>query len=86
MEHSGGPCTGCGEREPVTSDGYCRECLQYRFGGDQEEALLVNAMMRGVVTSLLDASVPSELIVTAVHRALEEDRERQAKYLAGGGR
>ncbi len=38
-----GKCTGCLEREPVTSDGYCRECLRYDHGYDQAEEKVLQA-------------------------------------------
>ena len=74
-----GKCTGCLEREPVTVDGYCRECIRYQHGYDQAEEKVLEATVGGAVTSALELGVSSEAITLAVHRAVESYREREAE-------
>lgn len=51
LEH----CDECGEREPVTSDGMCRECLRYHYGYAQAQEQLVEQTVGGAVTGALEA-------------------------------
>lgn len=74
--HDDGKCTGCLEREPVTSDGYCRECIRYQHGYDQAEEKVLGATVGGAVTSALELGVSSEAILLAVHRAVERHHDR----------
>ena len=71
-----GKCTGCLEREPVTVDGYCRECIRYQHGYDQAEEKVLEATVGGAVTAALELGVSSEAITLAVHRAIERHHER----------
>lgn len=77
-------CTGCLEGAPITSDGYCAECMRYRFGYDQAEEKVALAMLGGAVTAALDAYVESEVIVRAVHRAIEGHHEREVTAMVEG--
>jgi len=72
-------CFGCmTEGVPLTRDGECRECLQYRFGYDQAEETVVLATIGGAVKAALEAGVSSKLITGAVHDAIEAERDDQA--------
>jgi hypothetical protein len=71
-------CSSCSGPNPVSRDGICRECLHYHYGYDEAEEQLVNAIMGGAVTAALDATVPSELIVVAVHRAIRKYNDEAA--------
>ena len=84
-------CDGCREREPVTTDGMCRECLRYHYGYDEAEERLVEATVGGVVKGALEGGAPPELIAIAVQRAMQRYHEREADAAyrlgaLGGGR
>ena len=76
-----GKCTGCLERESVTSDGYCRECIRYHHGYDQAEEKVLEATVGAAVTGALELGVSSEAVTLAVHRAVERHRDRDEDAL-----
>ena len=74
--HDSDECTSCGRtRELLTRDGYCGECLREAFGHDRAEANVVDVAVGGVVSALLDAEIPEEQILRAVHRAISANHE-----------
>jgi uncharacterized paraquat-inducible protein A len=78
-------CTGCcKEIELVTSDGECAECMRYHYGYDQAEAQVATAMIRGAVMATLEAEVPTETIVLAMHGAMEDYQGGVAEDMING--
>ena len=69
-------CDCCGARgQFLSSDGYCRACLQYQFGYDQAEQKMAMAMVGGAVKAALEAGASAELIGVAFRRALKGEED-----------
>jgi hypothetical protein len=68
--------------KPITSDGYCEPCVRYMYGYDQAEEKAVQTLIGGAVRAALAMEIPAELIVLAVHEAIETDHQDEMGKLA----
>lgn len=53
------------------------------FRSDEAEEAVASSMIEGVVMGALEAEVSPELILVAVHRAIEKDREQRVRAVGG---
>ena len=84
----GSECEGCGRNdlrcwsEPtIVKDKpmlTCEACLRYAHGCDQEEEIMVRALLGAVVRAALEQGASRELVRNAVAQALDADIAREA--------
>jgi hypothetical protein len=71
-------CTGCFRPgEPMSSDGYCEQCLYEQFGYDRGEQHVLDTLLGGAVHSAMRGEMDPELIVAAVQRAITQFQEEE---------